>query len=122
MDKLNKGADQALIQLRRLYTDLYVVTSRPDFLADATMRWLSEQEITLSPDEIRFKLYQIGDAKREQFVSTSAYKAIITYEASWVYQSVLFIDNEERNRQAVAALHRPNITIKRITITVKGSA
>lgn len=112
LDKLNPGALQAIERLRQLYTDLYIVTSRPDFLAEATMKWLSEHGIELSPDEIRFKLYQFEEDKREQFVSTPAYKGIITYEASWVYQTVLFIDNEERNRRAVAALRRPNITIK----------
>jgi len=112
LDKLNPGALQAIERLRELYTDFYIVTSRPDFMADPTVTWLSEHGIVLSPDEIRFKLYRLEEDVREQFVSTPAYKEIIAYEASWVYQSVLFIDNEERNRRAVAALRRPNITIK----------
>jgi hypothetical protein len=112
LDKLNEGANAALERLRTLYTDLYVVTSRPDFLAEGTIHWLREHGVDLSADEIRFKLYQIEDEKREQYTTTSAYKAIITYEASRVYQRVLFVDNEEKNRRAVAALHRPTITIK----------
>lgn len=112
LDQMNPGALQAIERVRMLYTDLYIVTSRPDFMADATITWLRAQGIDLSPNEIRFKLYQLEEDKREQYVSTSAWKSILTYEASWIYQTVLFVDNEERNRRAVAALRCPNITIK----------
>jgi len=112
LDKLQPGAIQAIERIRSLYMDLYIVTSRPDFLAGPTLAWLRDHDVHLAEDEIRFKLYQQGEDRREQFVSTPAWKSTIAHEASWIYRNVLLVDNEEKNRRAVAALRRPNITIK----------
>jgi hypothetical protein len=112
LDQLNPGAEVAIAQLRRLYADIYILTSRPDFLARPTMMWLREHGIELDDEEVRFKLYKIGEEWREQRTFTSAWKSTIVYQAACSYRHVLFIDDDERNRQAVAALKMLNITIK----------
>jgi hypothetical protein len=112
LDCLNPGAEMAITRLREAYSDLYILTSRPDFLGRQTMIWLKDRGIELIDEEIRFKLYQIGEDKREQFTSTASWKSTIIYQAAWTYQQVLFVDDDERNRQAVAALKMLNITIK----------
>lgn len=112
LDKLNSGAIQAIERLRTIYTDIYILTSRPDFLARDTMLWLKEHGIELADDEIRFKLYADGEDKREQFTGTPAWKSTIVYERARIYRSVLFVDNEEKNRRAIEALKMPNVTIR----------
>lgn len=112
LDQLNPGAEKAIARLRQIYVDLYVLTSRPDFLAQPTMMWLREHGIELANEEIRFKIYAIGDDKREERTTTAAWKSTIVYQATWMCRHVLFIDDDERNRQAIAALHIGNVTIK----------
>lgn len=113
LDQLNPGAEVAIARLRQHYDDLYVLTSRPDYLLGRqTKLWLKDHGIVLDDEEIRFKLYAIGEDKREQYTATPAWKSTIVYQAVWAYWNVLFVDDDERNRRAVAALKMLNITIK----------
>ena len=112
LDRLNPGALLAIARLRELYTDLYCLTSRPDFLASPTEAWLEAHGVVFSPDEIRSKLYAQGEDKREQYISTNQWKAIIAHQAATWYDRVLFFDDDEKNRTAVIARNLPNVEVK----------
>jgi phosphoglycolate phosphatase-like HAD superfamily hydrolase len=112
LDRLNPGAKEALDRLQERYTDVYILTARPDFLAVPTEEWLHAHGIIFPRESIRYKLYPDGEEKREQRLSTAAWKATIVHQAAVWHKRVLFIDDDERNRQAVIAHRLSNVEIK----------
>ena len=111
LDQPNPHIATALANIRRTYADLYVVTSTPDFLAVPTMDWIAQHGIDIDEEEIRFKFYQEGDDRREQFSPTDAWKLTILLQMKRFYRRILFADDDAKNRAAIATLSLPNVTI-----------
>jgi hypothetical protein len=95
-----------------LYGEVSILTSRPDYLREATEAWLCEHGLWSDSREIRYKAYATPQDKREQFIPTPTWKAGIVQAAAAFHDRVLFIDNEERNRAAVEALGLPNVVVR----------
>ncbi|GHP00922.1 hypothetical protein KSF_109690 [Reticulibacter mediterranei] len=112
LDQLQPGTDIAITRLQELYTDVYILTSRPDFLAEPTEQWLSAHSLRFPRESIRYKLYAQGEDQREQRVSTAVWKAIIVHQAAVWYDHILFIDDDVKNRAEVAAHQLSNVEIK----------
>ena len=112
LDSMNMGADVALAYLRERYDVLYILTSCPDFLAPEVEANFRRYSLSWDKSSIRFKLYAVENDKREQYTSTAVWKTIITHQAAEWFNSVLFIDNDARNREAVLARQLSNVIVQ----------
>src|SRR5579885_369434 len=106
-DQLMSGCHQALARLWREYETIVVVTSRPPSLREATLQWFSRWCPGYEHSACIFK------DREESVLQTATWKARLVAHFARQHETLLFIDDDERNRNAVAALAAdlPNVTI-----------
>lgn len=106
-DQLIRGCHQALARLAQEYDTIVVVTSRPPSMREATLQWFSRWCPGYEYIEFIFK------ETEERFLKTATWKADVIGQWVQQYDTLLFIDDDERNRKAVEALAAdvPNVTI-----------
>ncbi|QBD80442.1 hypothetical protein EPA93_32500 [Ktedonosporobacter rubrisoli] len=110
LDRLMDGCIVELTRLVQEYAKVVVVTSRPTFTRDVTLAWFYHHCPGFETIEFFFK------DSSESELKTARWKAQIVTGFARNYETILFIDDDERNRQAIAALasslHDIHITIK----------
>lgn len=94
-DQLIPGCHRAFAHFSQAYDKIMVVTSRPPSMREATLRWFSQR----CPDyeHIEF-LFKDSD---ESTLKTPTWKAQIVAHFAEQYDTLLFIDDDEKNRKAV---------------------
>jgi hypothetical protein len=100
LDTLIEGADDAIRELCRL-GDVVYLTSRPESMWEATHAWLNCHDLA--------KPGIICKPKSSQYVKTVKWKADEVQECASRYQYVVFIDDEQKNLQAVRELALSNV-------------
>lgn len=109
-DQVVTGCHTALASLLREYDKVVVVTSRPPSMREATLQWFSQWYPGNENVEFIFK------DVNESVLRTAAWKARAVAHFAQQYETLLFIDDDERNRKAVEAiaadLHHVTISIK----------
>lgn len=98
LDTLIEGADKAVKNLESHAYTVVFMTSRPESMREATQAWLDQHDLT------GYEL--VMKPAKEQFTKTVEWKA---KEVRWMANlpdvlSLVFIDDERVNREAVAAL------------------
>ena len=109
-DRLMPGCSKVLANISRHYDTVVVVTSRPSFMREATLQWFSRW--CPGYEHIEF-LFKDSD---ENAMKTAAWKAQRVAQLAEHHDTLLFIDDDERNRNAVTAI-RANL--KNVTTSVK---
>lgn len=106
-DQLMSGCHQALAHLAQAYDNVVIVTSRPPSMREATLQWFSRWCPGYEHMEFIFK------DTEESVLKTASWKARLVAQFARHYDSILFIDDDERNRKAVEALAAdlPGVTI-----------
>src|SRR5579885_54052 len=106
-DRPMNGCHQALAHLSQAYDKIVVVTSRPPSLREATLQWFSRWCPGYEHIAFLFK------ETEESVLKTASWKARLVAHFAQQYETLLFIDDDERNRNAVAALAAdlPDVTI-----------
>ncbi len=106
-DQLMSGCHQALAHLAQAYDKVVVVTSRPPSMREATLQWFSRWCPGYENIEFIFKDIE------ESVLKTATWKARLVAHFARQYETILFIDDDERNRKAVEALAAdlPGVTI-----------
>jgi hypothetical protein len=106
-DQLMSGCNKALAHLSQEYDKVVVVTSRPPSMREATLQWFSRWCPGCENIEFIFK------DSEESVVKTATWKARIVAHFAEQYDTLLFIDDDERNRKTVEAIaaHLNNVTI-----------
>jgi hypothetical protein len=109
LDRLILGCEKALEQLVQEYDKVVVLTSRQQSMREATLKWFSQSCPGFESIEFIFK------DSDEQTIKTSTWKASVIARFAESYDTLLFIDDDERNRKAVeeAALGNVVIVIER---------
>lgn len=103
LDKPIMAARAAVQAAARAGKLVWYVTSRPEKMQAATVRWL--QLWKFPRPECLFT--------RPQYDRTPEYKAgVVASLHSEEFPVVLFVDDSEKNRAAVAALHIPGLVIQ----------
>lgn len=98
LDTLIEGADLAVKRLEQQHYTIVFLTSRPEKMREATETWLAQHD--LDGYELIMKSLDM------QFVKTVRWKADEVQAISQLRMAdtILFVDDEEANREAVAAL------------------
>ena len=99
LDTLIPGAYDA-IDILSTRGDIIYLTSRPESLYDASKARLAEFELDND---------LICKPKSAQYVKTVKWKAEEVKKLALEYKNVVFIDDEQNNRDAVEALELPNV-------------
>lgn len=106
LDRPITGAREALQHLAKLDYTIVLLSSRPERMMQATQKWLKQYD---------FEEYELHlKPNNKQFTKTFKWKAeVILGLITTHYQTeeILFIDDEEVNRQAIEELKLP-ITVK----------
>ena len=91
-----EGAQDAIRRIERSGYSVFLLTSRPDSLREATLDWLSKHNILL-PDWSAYRL--IMKMPAFQFVKTPVWKAGIVQSLVTLYGAtdVLIVDDEQKN-------------------------
>lgn len=97
-DQLMSGCGKALAQFSQEYDKVIVLTSRPSSMREATLQWFSQQCPGYESIQFIFK------DSNESVMKTAVWKANTVAYFAEQYEAVLFIDDDERNREAVKAL------------------
>src|SRR5437660_890581 len=90
-DQLMSGCDQALADISQEYDKVVVVTSRPPSMRAPTLQWFSRW--CPGYEHIEF-IFKDGDESVEK---TTTWKARQVARFGEQYDTVLFIDDDERN-------------------------
>ena len=108
--QLMAGCSEALACLSEQYDHVIVLTSRPLSMREATLQWFTRW--CPGYENITF-IFKDSD---ESTIKTAAWKAHIVASFAKQYHTILFIDNDKRNREAVTAiaanLHNVNMAVK----------
>lgn len=106
-DQLIIGCSEALVRLLEKYDRVVILTSRPLSMREATLQWFSQR--CPGHENIAF-IFKDSD---ESTMKTAAWKAHIVTSFAEQHQTILFIDDDEKNRKAVAtiAANLKNVTI-----------
>jgi hypothetical protein len=106
LDTLIQGADQAVQRLERLGYAIIFLTSRPESMRQATEAWLTQREM----DGYEVIMKPVSALR----VKTVKWKAdeVARIASLYIVDEIIFVDDEEANRQAVEALGT-GIKIKR---------
>lgn len=101
------GCIEALTDLLQQYDRVVVVTSRPLSLREATLQWFSQK--CPACESIAF-FFKNSD---ENQVKTAAWKASIVARFAKQYDTILFIDDDVRNRKAMETMasRLQNVTV-----------
>lgn len=104
------GVAKALEVLETAGYSIFLLTSRPETMRKATEEWLEQQGILIRGDHRLI----MKDYNYHRFTKTSVWKAQIVNAIEECNNAVevLFIDDEQVNRDAVMALGRDNIICK----------
>jgi hypothetical protein len=109
-DQLMTGCDKALAHLLQEYDNVVVLTSRPPSMREATFQWFSQWCPGYESIVFIFKDSDEGVEK------TTTWKARTVAHFAQQYDTILFIDDDERNRKAVeaiaAGLHNVTLSVK----------
>lgn len=109
-DQLIPGCSRALANILQEYDIVVVLTSRPPSMREATRQWFSRWCPGYEHIEFLFKDVD------ESVMKTAAWKAQMVAQLAEHYDTLLFIDDDERNRKAVAAILAD---LKNVTTSVK---
>ncbi len=109
-DQLTPGCSKALTDILQEYDTVVILTSRPLSMREATLQWFSRW--CPGYENIEF-LFKDSD---ESVMKTAIWKASMVAQLVEHYDTLLFIDDDERNRKAVAALP---VDLKNVTASVK---
>ncbi|HLZ56187.1 MAG TPA: hypothetical protein VKR06_04500 [Ktedonosporobacter sp.] len=110
LDQPVAGCNKALEQTVKEYDTVIVLTSRPHSMREITLKWFCQYCPGFENIEFIFK------ESDESTLKTAIWKAqIVTFFATR-YNTILFIDDDERNRMAVESMLADN---HNVTITVK---
>ncbi len=104
------GSREALRQLLQEYDEVIVLTSRPPSLQEATLAWFRRYFPEQEAITFLFK------ESHEHEIKTAVWKAQIVAQFAKRCETVLFIDDDERNRKAVEALAAE---LSHVTIVVR---
>ncbi len=94
-DQLMSGCGNALAQLLQEYDKVIVLTSRPISMREATLQWFLQWFPGCKNIEFIFK------NSTESVMKTAIWKAHTVALFAEQYDVILFIDDDERNRDAV---------------------
>lgn len=97
-DQLVRDCQQALASLLQQYDKVVVLTSRPLSMREATLQWFSRYCPGCEGIDFIFK------DTEERVLKTATWKARTVVRFAEQYETILFIDDDERNRKAVEAL------------------
>lgn len=127
LDELMVGSKEALTDLEEQGYYIVFLTSRPETMKEATIAWLCQHKIFtgatlagtgtfwgVASATVRYGRDLIMKPLGKQFVKTAEWKASeIQIMANLdIVESILFVDDEERNREAVEALKSAKVTCK----------
>ncbi|HZO75883.1 MAG TPA: hypothetical protein VFB60_27030 [Ktedonobacteraceae bacterium] len=104
------GCSEALAHLSEKYDNVIVLTSRPLSMREATLQWFTRW--CPGYENITF-IFKDSD---ENIMKTAVWKARIVASFAERYHTILFIDDDKRNREAVAAIAA---NLNNVTISVK---
>jgi hypothetical protein len=107
LDQPVPGSPEALRQPLKEYDEVVVLTSRPPSLHEATLAWFCRYFPDVEGITFVFKESQ------EREIKTAAWKAQMVAQFAERCETLLFTDDDKRNREAVEALMAklPDVTI-----------
>lgn len=97
-DRLMQGGEVALAQLLQEYESVVILTSRPLSMREATLQWFAQH--CPGCERITF----IFKDSNERAIKTAAWKARVIAQFAEQCKTLLFIDDDAHNRDAVKAI------------------